>query len=127
MRGVLNLREALPRHAAAGPRLRGGAAGGALAQAAVPLPGAGVSAPGVHRVDRGAAAGARVTGRLRRAAAARPGAELGYVPAPHLFGAVIPTELHPRRVRRLGLALAGLSAFAQPVHRGRQILPAITR
>src|SRR5512144_654694 len=57
MRGVLDRGEAVPRDAAAGPRLRGGAAGGALAQAAVPLPGAGVFAPGVHRVDRGAAAG----------------------------------------------------------------------
>jgi transposase len=57
VRGVLGCAEGQGGHSAEGPSLRGGAAAGALAQAAVALPGAAVCAPVVHRDGRRGARG----------------------------------------------------------------------
>ena len=50
VRGDLDVGEAAAHDPAAGSALWRGAAGGAVAQAAVPVPGGGVPAQGVHRV-----------------------------------------------------------------------------
>ena len=52
VRGDLDVGEAAPDDPATGSALWRGAAGGAVAQAAVPVPGGGVPAQGVHRVGR---------------------------------------------------------------------------